>query len=178
MLNISSLIQNDPQGSQEVGLAISLLSCPEPNPCASPQSELGYVLYKGPYDPEQQGVPEPFQNFTVTVPSGDDFKGRAQLSVVRFHLNSVRFQTFLEKSSPYSSPFSLLLAGTGPPARVPQPHFNCPLMVLPTLVVLSEALKCITYRLSLGLDNLDTLPRDGSVGPERTGTLLILNNEL
>ncbi|RDB18469.1 hypothetical protein Hypma_000294 [Hypsizygus marmoreus] len=77
------------QGSTEVGIVIGLQSCPitNPFPCAPPNEQVGTILYKGKYKPKLHEQPgRPYQNFTVTIPDADYFVGRAQLSVVRFHL--------------------------------------------------------------------------------------------
>ena len=87
----SQKMQNSIQGSQEVGLAIGLQSCSNPAmPCYPPSQAVGTVLYKGPFNPEIHEKPgEPYQNFTVTIPTAKYFKGKAQLSVDRFHLIGV-----------------------------------------------------------------------------------------
>ncbi|PPQ78749.1 hypothetical protein CVT25_010752 [Psilocybe cyanescens] len=73
----------------EVGLVIGLLSCPadtHPAGCAPPDAELGSVLFNGNFKPTIHEIPgEPYENFTVTVPSGFP-SGTAQLSTARFHL--------------------------------------------------------------------------------------------
>ncbi|KAI8983187.1 hypothetical protein BD414DRAFT_490202 [Trametes punicea] len=80
-------------GSQEVSVAIGLLSCSEQRQdpsatCAGidTANEIGTVLYAGPYAPQlRPGGSDLFQNFTVRVP--DDFSaGWAALSVAHFSL--------------------------------------------------------------------------------------------
>ncbi|KAF9068134.1 hypothetical protein BDP27DRAFT_1295460 [Rhodocollybia butyracea] len=75
--------------SIEVGLAIGVLHCTA-TPCqADPITQLGDVLYYGPYDPEfHEPGQQPYQNFTVTIPEGefDGQTGIAQLGVVRLRL--------------------------------------------------------------------------------------------
>jgi len=79
------------EGSVEVGLVISFLSCATfPNSlCLTPQQQLGSILYNGPYKP---GSPnpnpyhlEPHQNFTVQIPPGTN-TGNGQLAVTDFVL--------------------------------------------------------------------------------------------
>jgi len=75
------------QGSQEVGLAIGLFSCPNETPCKPPTEEMGAVLFRGPYDPQLHEMPgRPYQNYTVTIPPLYFLQGRALLTVTRFHL--------------------------------------------------------------------------------------------
>jgi hypothetical protein len=85
-----SQTQNSLQGSEEVGLVISLASCSDlGSSCAPPTSRLGSILYNGPYTPvlhEQPG--RPYENFTLTVPEGFT-PGTAQLASSRFHLIGV-----------------------------------------------------------------------------------------
>ncbi|TFK34055.1 hypothetical protein BDQ12DRAFT_690315 [Crucibulum laeve] len=77
---------NSIEGSTEVGLAIALLSCPDPAfPCAPPSAQLGSILYTGPFNPQLHEFGRFYENFTVTVPGGMA-KGTAQLSTSRFHL--------------------------------------------------------------------------------------------
>ncbi|KAJ7292681.1 hypothetical protein C8J57DRAFT_1160945 [Mycena rebaudengoi] len=73
--------------SVEVGVAIAIKSCAA-TACTPPSQGLGTVLFTGPFTPAIHGIPSrPYQNFTVTLPSGDAFStGPAQLSVSRFHL--------------------------------------------------------------------------------------------
>ncbi|KAI0260653.1 hypothetical protein BC834DRAFT_533081 [Gloeopeniophorella convolvens] len=79
---------NSLTGSQEVAIAISIVSCGN-GPCDSPSDRLGSVLYTGGFDPQYptertpQDVPQ--QNFTVTVPSGLA-SGTAQLTVTHLSL--------------------------------------------------------------------------------------------
>ncbi|KAH0826874.1 hypothetical protein J3R83DRAFT_4416 [Lanmaoa asiatica] len=55
---------------------------------------MGNVLYSGPYDPQAtNGAPNPYQNFTVTVPSW--YMGSAQLSVAHFFLLGVCSSLFI-----------------------------------------------------------------------------------
>ncbi|KIK55995.1 hypothetical protein GYMLUDRAFT_62273 [Collybiopsis luxurians FD-317 M1] len=65
----------------EVGLAIGVVSCP----CgADPESKMGYVLYAGPFNPQFHEPGLPYQNFTLTLPTG--LTGSVQLNVLRFYL--------------------------------------------------------------------------------------------
>ncbi|KAG0701677.1 hypothetical protein DFH29DRAFT_805964 [Suillus ampliporus] len=58
------------QSSQEMANVIAIQSC---NPSYSPGEALGDILYNGPYDPQSPNPnlddPQPYQNFTVQVPS-------------------------------------------------------------------------------------------------------------
>ncbi|KAI0771119.1 hypothetical protein BD413DRAFT_476072 [Trametes elegans] len=81
-------------GSQEVSVAIGLLSClgqAPPGTCAGVDTseEIGTPLYAGRYAPQlRPGGSDLFQNFTVAVPA--DFpKGAAALSVAHFSLVGV-----------------------------------------------------------------------------------------
>ncbi|KAJ6450592.1 hypothetical protein C8R47DRAFT_1170966 [Mycena vitilis] len=81
---------NSIMGSIEVGIAVGLLPCPlsqEPV-CPPPTSQLGYVLYTGPFSPTINPIDHKvYENFTLTVPEEFFYgPGRAQLAVVRFHL--------------------------------------------------------------------------------------------
>ncbi|KAE9394353.1 hypothetical protein BT96DRAFT_194981 [Gymnopus androsaceus JB14] len=67
----------------EVGLAIGALACT--SPCPDPESQIGDVLYTGPFDPEFHGPGEQYQNFTVTIPEGVQ-TGSYQLGILRFYL--------------------------------------------------------------------------------------------
>jgi len=79
------------EGSIEVGLVISFLSCTTfPNSlCLTPQQQLGSILYNGPYKPVLPNPNpyhlEPHQNFTVQIPSGTS-TGNGQLAVTNFEL--------------------------------------------------------------------------------------------
>ncbi|KAI0820445.1 hypothetical protein BC628DRAFT_1330267 [Trametes gibbosa] len=82
-------------GSQEVSVAIGLLSCAgqaPPGTCdgIDTTEEIGTALYAGPYVPQlRPGGSDLFENFTVTVPV--DFPaGAAALSVAHFSLVGVR----------------------------------------------------------------------------------------
>ena len=78
------------QGSQEVGLAIGLFSCPNQTPCKPASEEMGSVLFRGMYNPKLHEMPgRPYQNFTVTIPPEYFLQGRALLTVTRFHLIGV-----------------------------------------------------------------------------------------
>ncbi|KAH9920444.1 uncharacterized protein B0H18DRAFT_881086 [Fomitopsis serialis] len=68
---------NSLTGSEEVAIVISMVPC-ETSTCNSPNqdlsSELGYVLYNGPYSPQYDSITPPdhkppYQNFSVQVPS-------------------------------------------------------------------------------------------------------------
>ncbi|KIK55997.1 hypothetical protein GYMLUDRAFT_47456 [Collybiopsis luxurians FD-317 M1] len=72
---------NDIESAIEVGLAIGVLGCP----CeADPESQMGDVLYAGPFNPQFHGPGLPYQNFTLTLPTG--LTGSVQLGVLRFYL--------------------------------------------------------------------------------------------
>lgn len=82
------------EGSQEVAVVISLLSCTYyPNDvCPPPINVAGQFLYNGPYSPKIP-IPNPYdlpyhENFTVTIPS-DTPKGNAQLAVTHFYFTGV-----------------------------------------------------------------------------------------
>ncbi|GLB41550.1 hypothetical protein LshimejAT787_1001500 [Lyophyllum shimeji] len=80
---------NSIQGSIEVGMVIGLQACEYPGSpgCYPPNQAVGNVLYNGRYDPVLHEMPgRPYENFTVTIPTGDYFVGKTQLSVDRFHL--------------------------------------------------------------------------------------------
>ncbi|KAI0357326.1 hypothetical protein OH77DRAFT_1435644 [Trametes cingulata] len=78
-------------GSQEVSVAIGLLSClgqAPPGTCdgVNTAEEIGIPLYAGPYTPQlRPGGSDLFQNFTVTVPENFPV-GAAALSVAHFSL--------------------------------------------------------------------------------------------
>ncbi|KAJ8462085.1 hypothetical protein ONZ51_g11132 [Trametes cubensis] len=82
-------------GSQEVSVAIGLLSCVGEAPAGTCDGidtslEIGTVLYAGPYTPQiRPGGDDLFQNFTVTVPEGFT-TGPAALSVAHFFLDGAR----------------------------------------------------------------------------------------
>ncbi|KAI0366682.1 hypothetical protein BV20DRAFT_638057 [Pilatotrama ljubarskyi] len=88
-------------GSQEVSVAIGLLSClgqAPPGTCdgINTAEEIGTSLYAGPYTPQlRPGGSDLFQNFTVTVPVGFQ-KGAAALSVAHFSLVGARNWPTLE----------------------------------------------------------------------------------
>ncbi|OJT12814.1 hypothetical protein TRAPUB_10649 [Trametes pubescens] len=88
-------------GSQEVSVAIGLLSCAgqaPPGTCdgIDTTEEIGTPLYAGPYTPQlRPGGSDLFQNFTVAVPA--DFpSGAAALSVAHFSLVGARYWPTLE----------------------------------------------------------------------------------
>jgi len=91
---------NSIQGSQEVGLALSVQSCPSspcpsspcpsspcpPSPCPPAEQQLGVVQFIGQYNPQLHEIPgNPYQNFTITIP--DFFEsGKGEIISTRFHL--------------------------------------------------------------------------------------------
>jgi hypothetical protein len=86
--------QNSLSGSQEVGVVISLLSCPSAAYCAATNASdrLGSTLYLGPYAPAYHssaplGAP-PHQNFSVQVPTSMT-AGLARLAVTHVSLIGV-----------------------------------------------------------------------------------------
>ena len=64
------------------------MSCATTPSNCSP-SQLGTILYNGPYDPEFHGPGQQYENFTVTIPTGIP-KGAAQIAIARFFLIGVR----------------------------------------------------------------------------------------
>ncbi|OOO07978.1 hypothetical protein AFCA_012472 [Aspergillus flavus] len=70
---------NSLTGSEEMGVAIGVASCPE-RPCMAPKDTLGTLLYNGPFKPEYHDSSPPYQNFTVTIPDSIA-KGDAQINV-------------------------------------------------------------------------------------------------
>ncbi len=88
-------------GSQEVSVAIGLLSCAgqaPPGTCdgIDTTEEIGTPLYAGPYTPQlRPGGSDLFQNLTVAVPA--DFpSGAAALSVAHFSLVGVSAAAVLD----------------------------------------------------------------------------------
>ncbi|KAI8978861.1 hypothetical protein BD414DRAFT_378507, partial [Trametes punicea] len=81
-------------GSQEVSVAIGLLSClglAPPGTCdgVDTTEDMGTVLYAGPYAPQlRPGGSDLFENFTVTVPATIQ-PGAAALTVAHFSLVGV-----------------------------------------------------------------------------------------
>jgi hypothetical protein len=74
-------------------LVLSFQYCPPPNPCPSPVTDLGNVLYVGKLDAKFHEIPgEPYENFTITIPDysfwdpapGRIVENRLQLVGVRF----------------------------------------------------------------------------------------------
>ncbi|KAI0075758.1 hypothetical protein K474DRAFT_1559154, partial [Panus rudis PR-1116 ss-1] len=93
---------NSLTGSQEVAIAITLVSCTSfpDGQCGSVDTSqrLGTTLYSGSYNPQyQQGAfsKPPHQNFTVTVPE-TIAQGQASLSVVHLSLVGAGPFPFLE----------------------------------------------------------------------------------
>ncbi|KAH9851615.1 hypothetical protein C2E23DRAFT_886463 [Lenzites betulinus] len=88
-------------GSQEVSVAIGLLSCVGQAPAGTcdgidTTEEIGIALYAGPYTPQlRPGGSDLFENFTVTVPAGFP-AGAAALSVAHFSLVGARNWPTLE----------------------------------------------------------------------------------
>ncbi|KAF8262821.1 hypothetical protein EI94DRAFT_1742469 [Lactarius quietus] len=82
--------QDSLEGSQEVAIVISLLQCPQNEPCPSPFGELGSILYIGPYNPQFPPITtpdhEPQQNFSVQVPTFFQAGYIAQLAVTHLTL--------------------------------------------------------------------------------------------
>ena len=85
-------------GSTEIGIAISLQHCTQ-NPCEDVTERLGDTLFAGPFNPQFQPPDNgpPFQNYTVTVPSGFP-TGLAALSVTHATLIGVRPKTLFSTS--------------------------------------------------------------------------------
>ncbi|GKZ69930.1 hypothetical protein AnigIFM50267_005167 [Aspergillus niger] len=73
----------------EIGIAIGIESCSGSSGCPDPDSEIGNLLYSGPYDPQSNGPPDPYENFTITVP---DVTGPAQIGVVRPFLVGLSYE--------------------------------------------------------------------------------------
>lgn len=92
-----SLQQSTLSPSEDVGVAIGLISCQVTGgggcPLIDPTQELGSILFKGAYNPTGHpdtplGDIEFYQNFTVTVPS-NFATGVALLNVAHFYLVGV-----------------------------------------------------------------------------------------
>ena len=90
-----TVLQDSLTNSQDVSVAIGLLSCAGRAPSGTcdgidPTEELGTVLFAGPYTPQlvEHGDLTLVQNYTVTIP--DDFpSGPALLSTAHFVLIGV-----------------------------------------------------------------------------------------
>ncbi|GLA72717.1 hypothetical protein AtubIFM55763_003602 [Aspergillus tubingensis] len=78
-----------PENIAEIGIAIGIESCSGSSGCTAPDSAIGNLLYSGPYDPQSNGPPYPYENFTVTVP---DVTGPAQIGVVRPYLVGLSYE--------------------------------------------------------------------------------------
>lgn len=92
-------LQDTLTGSQEVSVAIGLLSCAgraPPGTCDGIDftEQIGTALYAGPYAPQlRPGGSDLFENFTVTVPEGFP-SGAASLVVAHFSLVGVSQNRF------------------------------------------------------------------------------------
>ncbi|KAK2759383.1 hypothetical protein FQN54_002861 [Arachnomyces sp. PD_36] len=77
---IQVIKNNHIMSSIEFGLAIGIVSCQEAD--CPPASEMGTVLYSGPFEPVlQDGIS--YQNFTVAVPKDRGISGPSRISVAR-----------------------------------------------------------------------------------------------
>ncbi|KAF8157977.1 hypothetical protein B0H34DRAFT_656469 [Crassisporium funariophilum] len=96
-LTVQIIRPNSLQGSTEVGIVIGLQSCvthPD-GQCAPPNQSVGSVLFNGDYNPQLHEQPgRPYQNFTVTIPTGFP-SGGVQLASARFHLVGVSTSTMI-----------------------------------------------------------------------------------
>ena len=90
-------------------MVIAILQCLE-TPCPSPTSELGNIVFNGQFNPQfHTGADEPYENFTVTVPSFETGSGTsAQLATARFYVIGVSQPFVLVRSHAY---YLLLLSG-------------------------------------------------------------------
>lgn len=92
-------LQDTLTGSQEVSVAIGLLSCVGRAPLGTCDGidfteQIGTALYAGPYAPQlRPGGSDLFENFTVTVPEGFP-SGAASLVVAHFSLVGVSLNRF------------------------------------------------------------------------------------
>ncbi|KAF9445455.1 hypothetical protein P691DRAFT_675614 [Macrolepiota fuliginosa MF-IS2] len=85
--------------AQEVAVVIGVQSCV--TRCPAPSDTMGQVLYSGSYNPQRDPAnrtKQPFQNFTVTVPSNLP-KGPAQIGVAHFSLIGAGLMPFLETTN-------------------------------------------------------------------------------
>lgn len=87
---IGSYLKDTLTGSTEIGIAISIQHCSQ-NPCEDVTERLGDTLFAGAFNPQFRvnDTGPPFQNYTVTVPSGFQ-TGPAALSVTHATLIGVR----------------------------------------------------------------------------------------
>ncbi|KAG7088971.1 hypothetical protein E1B28_012917 [Marasmius oreades] len=97
---------NSLQGFREAGLAVGILHCgagTDLNPCPSPGTRMGTVLYTGIFDPQIREIPgNPYQNLTLTLPLpdvGGPPVGNALLQVSRMHLIGAGPSVVLEQNS-------------------------------------------------------------------------------
>ena len=92
MTSYHILVQSTLTNSEEVAIVISINACKADGTCTDPADDLGTTLYNGPYHPQRfSGENEPYQNFTVEIPSslaGD----KALLSVVHLALAGVSYE--------------------------------------------------------------------------------------
>lgn len=76
-------------------MVIGLLQCQQ-TPCPPPSAQLGSIVFNGQFNPQFHEIPgEPYENFTVTVPSFQASFGTttAQLATARLHLIGVCLTT-------------------------------------------------------------------------------------
>ncbi|KIJ59728.1 hypothetical protein HYDPIDRAFT_100131 [Hydnomerulius pinastri MD-312] len=84
-------------GSEEVAVVIGIEPCNN-GVCNPPSDGLGDILYNGPYNPQViQGAWNPYENFTVTVPSW--YSGLAQIDVAHVYLLGAGLAPYLETES-------------------------------------------------------------------------------
>jgi hypothetical protein len=75
-------------GSQEIGIAIGISSCPS-GICEAPDACLGAIVYSGPFKPAyHENKKSPFQTFELIIPSSME-RGMAQLNVAHASLVGV-----------------------------------------------------------------------------------------
>ncbi|KAF8832052.1 hypothetical protein HHX47_DHR1000933 [Lentinula edodes] len=118
---------NSLSSSQEVSIVIGLAPCGETE-CPDPKSELGEILYQGPFNPQYATPPDslpPHQNYSLQVPASFAV-GRATLAVAHLSLigaiTSFRtraYATVARKARTALQPGSQLVGG-----KPPNPHLS------------------------------------------------------
>ncbi|KAM6491318.1 hypothetical protein JOM56_013557 [Amanita muscaria] len=78
-LTVQIVQPNSIEGSFTLGIALGIQSCVS-SPCAAPSDQMGNVLYNGPFNPKRHPQTQPYQNFTVQIPTWMA-SGSAQLNV-------------------------------------------------------------------------------------------------
>ncbi|KAJ5726754.1 uncharacterized protein N7483_008111 [Penicillium malachiteum] len=83
-------------GSDEIVVAIGMVSCPGETTCPSAGEALGNLLYHGSFDPDfGTGSYYPYENFTITVPSSFA-AGNAQVNVAHLSTYGASGETLYE----------------------------------------------------------------------------------